>query len=49
MIYLLDTDTLIFIIRGLESGPRQQALREPATKIVERCRQAQQSASTPSR
>jgi tRNA(fMet)-specific endonuclease VapC len=42
MIYLLDTDTLIFIIRSLKSGPRQRAQRERAAKIVERCRQAQQ-------
>ena len=30
MIYLLDTDTLIFMIRGLKSSNRHQASRERA-------------------
>lgn len=41
MIYLLDTDTLIFMIRGLKASQRQRAQRERATKLVEHCRQAQ--------
>jgi tRNA(fMet)-specific endonuclease VapC len=40
MIYLLDTDTLIYMIRGLKaSGRRQQRAR--AALLVEHCRQAQ--------
>src|SRR5262245_9846482 len=42
MIHLLDPDTLIFLIRGLKAGQRQQARRERAAKLVRRCRQAQQ-------
>jgi tRNA(fMet)-specific endonuclease VapC len=41
MIYLLDSDLLIFMIRGLKASPRQRAQRDRATKLVERCRQAQ--------
>lgn len=39
MIYLLDTDTLIFLIRGLKS--RRTAARNRALKVVEQCRQSQ--------
>jgi len=40
MIYLLDTDTLIFMIRGLKRSARHRD-RERARTLVERCRQAQ--------
>jgi tRNA(fMet)-specific endonuclease VapC len=40
MTYLLDTDTLIFLIRGLKARPRQKARRERAAKLLDRCRQA---------
>ena len=40
MIHLLDTDTLIFMIRGLKSSQRP-ARRRQARALVERCRQAQ--------
>jgi tRNA(fMet)-specific endonuclease VapC len=46
MIYLLDTDTLIFMIRGLKSTNRHQASRERAQKLVDRCRQAQADGDT---
>lgn len=36
MIYLLDADTLIFMIRGLKSSNRHQASRERARKQVDR-------------
>ena len=41
MIYLLDTDKLIFMIRGLKSSNRHQASRDRAQKLVDRCRQSQ--------
>ncbi len=41
MIYLLDTDTLIYMIRGLKASARRQ-VRERARGLIERCRQAQQ-------
>ncbi len=41
MTYLLDTDILIFMIRGMKSSNRQQASRDRAQKLVDRCRQAQ--------
>ncbi len=40
MIYLLDTDLLIFLIRGLKTTRRRQQ-RQQATAILERCRKAQ--------
>jgi tRNA(fMet)-specific endonuclease VapC len=40
MIYLLDTDILIYMIRGLKASARRQ-MRERARDLVERCRQAQ--------
>ena len=40
MIYLLDTDMLIFMIRGLKSGKRP-AQRQRAQEVMERCREAQ--------
>ncbi|MFM9964334.1 MAG: hypothetical protein ACKV2Q_24290 [Planctomycetaceae bacterium] len=41
MIYLLDADTRIFMIRRLKSSNRHPSRRERAQKLVERCRQAQ--------
>ena len=41
VIYLLDTDTLIFVIRGLKASQRQRANRSRALALVNRCRQAQ--------
>jgi tRNA(fMet)-specific endonuclease VapC len=41
MLYLLDTDTIILMIRGLKAPARQIARRENAMALVERCRQAQ--------
>jgi tRNA(fMet)-specific endonuclease VapC len=40
MIYLLDTDALIYMIRGLKASARRQ-VRERARGLVERCRQTQ--------
>jgi tRNA(fMet)-specific endonuclease VapC len=40
MIYLLDTDTLIFMVRGLKSA-RRPAQRQRAQELVERCRKAE--------
>lgn len=40
MIYLLDTDTLIFMVRGLKSSRRPKA-RQQAQALVSRCREAQ--------
>jgi tRNA(fMet)-specific endonuclease VapC len=40
MIYLLDTDTLIFMVRGLKSS-RQPKNRQRAQTLVERCRETQ--------
>jgi tRNA(fMet)-specific endonuclease VapC len=42
VIYLLDTDALIFMIRGLKASARRQ-VRERARGLVEHCRQAQQN------
>ena len=46
MIYLLDTNILIFMIRGLKSGARRKAHRQRALGLVERCRQAQKDGHT---
>jgi tRNA(fMet)-specific endonuclease VapC len=40
MIYILDTDTLIYMVRGLRPSARRDA-RKRAARLVERCRQAQ--------
>ncbi len=40
MTYLLDTDMLIFMVRGLKSA-RRPAQRKRAQELVERCRQVQ--------
>jgi tRNA(fMet)-specific endonuclease VapC len=42
MIYLLDTDTLIFLIRGLKPA-RRPAQRKRAHQLVDRCRQVRSS------
>ena len=42
MIYLLDTDTLVFMVRGLKSG-RRPAEQQRARGLVQRCRRAQSS------
>lgn len=41
MIYLLDTDTLIFLIRGLKS--RRTAAKNKALRVVDLCRQSQEA------
>ena len=41
MTYLLDTDLLIYMIRGLKSTTRQSAHRQRAMSLVDRCRKAQ--------
>lgn len=41
MLFVLDTDTVIFMVRGLKASRRQRARREKALAPVERCRQAQ--------
>jgi tRNA(fMet)-specific endonuclease VapC len=41
MLYVLDTDMVIYMVRGLKSPARQRSRREKALALVERCRQAQ--------
>lgn len=41
MLYVLDSDTVIFMLRGLKAPPRQRARRDRATALVARCREAQ--------
>jgi len=44
MIYLLDTDIMIFLVRGLKTKRRTKhhlALRQQARQLVERCKHAQ--------
>jgi tRNA(fMet)-specific endonuclease VapC len=43
MIYLLDTDILIHLIRGLKAPARAAARRNQANKLVTRCQKAQAS------
>ena len=45
MIFLLDTDTLIFMVRGLKPN-RRAAQRQRAQKLLDRCRQAQAEGDT---
>ncbi len=40
MIYLLDTDTFIFMVRGMKSN-RRPSQRQRAQELVDRCRKAQ--------
>jgi tRNA(fMet)-specific endonuclease VapC len=41
VLYLLDTDTIIFMLRGLRAPARQRARRDKARALVARCRDAQ--------
>ena len=41
MLYMLDTDMIIFMLRGLKAPARQRARREKALALVVRCREAQ--------
>jgi tRNA(fMet)-specific endonuclease VapC len=43
MLYVLDTDTMIFMLRGLRGGARQRIRCEKALALVGRCREAQTS------
>jgi hypothetical protein len=38
---MLDTDLIIFMLRGLKPSTRQRARRERALSLVARCREAQ--------
>jgi len=46
MLYVLDTDIVIFMIRGLKEPARQRARREKALALVTRCRKAQAGGET---
>lgn len=46
MIYLLDTDLLIYMIRGLKPTTRRTVHRQRAASLVERCRGAQAAGET---
>jgi tRNA(fMet)-specific endonuclease VapC len=41
VLYILDTDLVIFMLRGLKAPARQRARRDRALALVGRCRQAQ--------
>jgi tRNA(fMet)-specific endonuclease VapC len=41
VLYLLDTDMVIFLLRGLKAPARQRARRDTALALVARCRTAQ--------
>jgi tRNA(fMet)-specific endonuclease VapC len=41
MLFVLGTDMILFMVRGLKAGQRQRARREKALALVERCRRAQ--------
>jgi tRNA(fMet)-specific endonuclease VapC len=41
LLYILDTDMVIFMLRGLKAPARQRARRDRALALVGRCRQAQ--------
>jgi tRNA(fMet)-specific endonuclease VapC len=41
VLYLLDTDTVIFMLRGLKAPARQRARRDKALALVARCRETQ--------
>jgi tRNA(fMet)-specific endonuclease VapC len=43
VLYVLDTDMVIFILRGLKATARQRTRRERALALVTRCREAQAS------
>lgn len=42
MLYILDTNMVIFMLRGLKAPARQRSRRERAMALVTRCRQAQE-------
>jgi tRNA(fMet)-specific endonuclease VapC len=46
MLYVLDTDMIIYMIRGLKEPVRQRARREKAMSLVDRCRKAQEAGDT---
>jgi tRNA(fMet)-specific endonuclease VapC len=46
VIYLLDTDLLIFMVRGLKAATRPTRLRQQAGLMMDRCRQAQAAGDT---
>jgi tRNA(fMet)-specific endonuclease VapC len=41
VLYMLDTDMVVFMLRGLKASARQRARRERALGLVARCREAQ--------
>jgi tRNA(fMet)-specific endonuclease VapC len=41
VLYVLDTDMMIFMLRGLKASARQHARRDKALALVARCREAQ--------
>jgi tRNA(fMet)-specific endonuclease VapC len=41
VLYILDTDMVIFMLRGLKAPTRQRARRDKAVALVARCREAQ--------
>ena len=41
MLYVLDTDTVIFMLRGLKAPARLRARRDKAQALVARCQKAQ--------
>jgi tRNA(fMet)-specific endonuclease VapC len=41
VLYVLDTDTIIFMLRGLKAPTRQRTRRDKALALVARCREAQ--------
>lgn len=41
VLYMLDTDMVIFMLRGLKAPARQRARRDKALALVARCREAQ--------
>lgn len=40
VLYILDTDMVIFMLRGLKAPARQRARRDKALALVTRCREA---------
>lgn len=46
MLYVLDTDTVIFVLRGLKAPARQRSRRDKAMAVVGRCRAAQARGDT---
>lgn len=41
MLYILDTDMVIFMLRGLKAPARQRARRDKAIALVKRCQEVQ--------